>query len=296
MSTEHQETEELHDEEYDEDAEDHHYEEVDEGASEYHEGEEEAPAHEADSEVDSEVEEYIYEEVGVDDDHRVAQLRKLRNQFGSEMHLPSSSLSMDDKGPALIVCPNCSSEEIRGQKFCSKCDARLPQLPLVEQKYNPGSIDGAARKYYDTITKFQASALSLDEFVEFLNNGLEKVRAYAEHLAELSADGVMAEWLPEASALISNATKLWYDSVEGMLMRVEDAQVEHEEEEAMLEELDEEELAEREPLMSLEERVRMVDFTPELDSIFRSNDQMLEYLAIVDASLKAEAKVGGMQF
>lgn len=288
MSTDHQETEEFREEDYDEDAEEHHYEEVDEDA---HAVEEATPV---EVEAEPETQEYIYEEVGVDDDHRVAQLRKLKNQFGSDMHLPSSSLSMEDSGPALIVCPNCNSEEIRGQKFCSKCDAKLPQLPVIEQKYNPGSIDGAARKYYDNITRFQAGEISLDEFVEFLSNGLEKVRVHAEHLAELSSDGVMAEWLPHATELISNATKLWYDSVEGMLLRVEEAQADYEDEEAALEEMDEEELAEREPLVPLEDRVRMIDFQTELDDIFRSNDQMLEYLAIVDGALKAEMKTGGV--
>ena len=252
---------------------------------------------EAASSEAEDVEEFIYEEVGVDSDHRVAQLRKLKHQFGDELSISShQTLSMDDAGPATIVCPNCNSEEIRGQKFCNNCNVRLPQLPPVEQKYNPGSIDGAARKYYDSIHNFQAGEISLDEFVDFLNTGLEKIRAQAESLAELSADGVIAEWLPDAAALISNATQLWYDSVEGMLLRVDDCQAEHEEEEALLEELDEEELAEREPLAPLDERVRMVDFTHELESIFKANDQMLEYLRIVDTSLKTEATVGGMEF
>lgn len=289
MSAEHHETEEIQEEDYDDGEDAHLHEEM---GGEGHEGAaEEAPP------VEAEVEEFIYEEVGVDSDHRVAQLRKLKHQFGGDMSLTTSSLSMEDSGPVLIVCPNCNSEEISGQKFCSKCNAKLPQLPPVMQaKYNPGSIDGAARKYYDTITKFQNEAITLDEFVDFLSHGLEKVRAHAENLADLSADGVMAEWLPEASNSLSNATKLWYDSVEGMLMRVEDAQVEYEEEEALLDELDEEELADREPLAPLDERVRMIDFSPELDAIFRANDQMLEYLATVDRSLKAEAVGGGMQF
>ena len=295
MSTsEHQEQEETHEDDYDDDG-------SDAGHPVPLEEDEDAPETEGEAAADPETpepetEEFYYEEVGVDGDHRVAQLRKLKNQFGDDMSLTNSTLTMDDSGPSMIVCPNCNSEEIRGQKFCNQCNARLPQIPLVEQKYNPGSIDGAARKYFDTINKFHAGKTTLDDFVDFLNHGLEKVRAHAEHLADLSADGVIADWLPEAAALISNATKLWYDSVESMLIRVEDCQVEFDEEEAMLEELDEEELGEREPPIPLEDRVRMLDFTPELDSIFRSNDQMLEYLRIVDASLKTEAKVGGMQF
>lgn len=287
MSTsEQQEQEEMHEDDYDDDGAGDHDEPMEEDD---HPGETSAEP------------EYVFEEVGVDSDHRLAQLGKIRNSVigDDDLSLPSSSsmLTMDDTGPRKIVCPNCNSEEIAGQKFCNQCNARLPQLPpVLEQKYNPGSIDGAARKYYDTITSFQAEKITLDEFVDFLSNGLEKVRAHAEHLADLSQDGVMAEWLPEAAQLISNATQLWYDSVEGMLMRVEDAQVEYEEEEALYEELDEDELAEREPLVPLDDRVRMIDFTPELDSIFRSNDQMLEYLRIVDNQLKTEARQGGMQF
>jgi hypothetical protein len=299
-TSEHQEQDETLEDDYEDDGESGQPVPMDEepdgeGPSDAQEA---APVAQHEEAAESETEEYVYEEVGVDGDHRVAQLRKLKYQFGDDMSLTNATLTMEDSGPSLIVCPNpsCNSEEIRGQKFCSQCNARLPQLPLVEQKYNPGSIDGAARKYYDSINKFQAGHSTLDEFVDFLTHGLEKVRAHAEHLADLSADGVIADWLPEAAALISNATKLWYESVESMLIRVEDCQVEFEEEEAMLEELDEEELAEREPPIPLDDRVRMLDFTPELDSIFRSNDQMLEYLRIVDASLKTEAKVGGMQF
>ncbi len=266
------------------------------------ESEPEAPAAQGAPADDPEVEEFIYEEVGVDSDHRVAQLRKLKHQFGDEMVLTNQTLTMEDTGPAMIVCPNpnCNSEEIRGQKFCSKCNARLPQLPLVEQKYNPGSIDGAARKYFDAINDFHAGESTLEEFMEFLHDGLDKVRAHVENLADLSSDGVMAEWLPQASNLLSEATQLWHDSVEAMLERCDHAFVEYEEEEAeyeeLSEELSEEELAEREPPMLPEDRIRSLDFTNELNAIFRANDQMLEYLRIVDTSLKSEATVGGMQF
>lgn len=259
---------------------------------------EEQPADDAPvaaEEAEAEVEEFIYEEVGVDADHRVAQLRKLKYQFGDEMVLTNQSLSMEDSGPALIVCPNCNSEEVRGQKFCTKCNARLPQLPLVEQKYNPGSIDGAARKYVDSINKFHSGDSTLEEFMEFLHDGLDKVRAHVENLAELSSDGVMSEWLPQASILLSEATQLWHDSVEGMLERCDQAFADFEDEEAEYEEFSEEELAEREPPMLPEDRIRSLDFTTELESIFRANDQMLEYLRIVD-SRKSEATAGGMQF
>ena len=239
--------------------------------------------------------EWVYEEVE-DGDHRVAQLRKMRTQFGPDYTLTNSNLQMEDTGPALIVCPNCNSEEVRGLKFCTHCNARLPQIVVIEQKYNPGSIDGAARKYHEAITNFHEEKLSLDEFVDFLSKGLERVRKHQEHITDLSADGVIAEWLPQANSLIENATQLWHDSVESMLVRVDDAQAEYEEEEAMLMELEEEELAEREPLVPLEERVRMIDFTPELESIFRSNDQMLEYLRILDNNLKNDRNGGGMQF
>lgn len=264
------------------------------------EDEPDEPPVQAAMDQEAEVEEFIYEEVGVDNDHRVAQLRKLKHQFGDEMVLTNQTLTMEDTGPALIVCPNCNSEEVRGQKFCSKCNARLPQLPLVEQKYNPGSIDGAARKYFDAINNFHSGESTLEEFMEFLHDGLDKVRAHVENLADLSSDGVMAEWLPQASNLLSEATQLWHDSVEGMLERCDHAFVEYEEEEAeyeeLSEELSEEELAEREPPMLPEDRIRSLDFTNELNAIFRANDQMLEYLRIVDASLKSEATVGGMQF
>lgn len=241
-------------------------------------------------------EEYHLEEVT--QDHRVLQLQKLRSQVvgDNELSLPSETITIDPVGPALIVCPNCNHEEVRGQRFCSQCNARMPQIVLIEQKYNPGSIDGAARKYYDAIQNFHSGSTTLDEFVEFLNAGLDRVRSHAEHMAELASDGVMNEWLPEASALIDNATQLWQDSVESMLIRIDDIQIEHEEEEADLEDLSDEELDAHEPITPLEEKVRAIDFTHELESIFRSNDMMLEYLRILDASVKSETAVGGMQF
>jgi hypothetical protein len=281
----------LEDEEYADDAE---HAELAEGNGAEQDGEEAASGT---PEPEPEPEYYIEEiEVG---DHRVAQLRKLRIQGVAlgDATLPSNTLEMEDSGPSLVVCPNCNSEEVRGQKFCSNCNARLPNLPLIERKYNPGSIDGAARKYHDAITRFQTEEWSLDEFVAFLTEGLEKVRSHIEHLADLSSDGVLTNWLPEASNMLSTATKTWHDSVEGMLLKIDDVQVEHDEEEADLEELEGEDLEEAQKgFLPLEERVRMLDFTAELEAIFRSNDEMLEYLAILDANLKTEASVGGMQF
>lgn len=243
-----------------------------------------------------EEQEYYLEEVS--QDHRVLQLQKMRHKFIDESGptLTKSSLEMEDQGPSLIICPNCKSEEVRGHRFCSKCNAKLPQLALSDQKYNPGSIDGAARKYYDAVNDFHSENISLDDFIDFLSKGLEKVRSHSENMAELSSDGVIAEWLPEASALINNANQLWHDSVENMLVRIDEVQAEFEEEEEELDSLSQEELAQRKPLVSLEERVQLLDFTPELDSIFRANDMMLEYLSILDASVKNETTIGGMQF
>ncbi len=242
--------------------------------------------------------EFIIEEVGDGGDHRVARLRKMRNQFvdDEDLMVSSSVTEMVPEAPDLIVCPNCSSEEIRGLKFCTQCNARLPNLPVIEQKYNPGSIDGAARKYVDAITKLQTEEWSVEDFNDFLNKGLERVQKHAETMASLSEDNVIGEWLPEASDLMSDATQQWYRAVETMLVKIDDCHEDFDEEMAHYEELDEEELEERDPPLSLEDRVRMTDFNSEIEAIFEANNKMLEYLRILDDNTKSAAQVGGVSY
>ncbi len=242
--------------------------------------------------------EFIVEEVSASGDHRVARLQKMRNQFvdDEDLVLSSNSAAAIPEAPDLIMCPNCSSEEVRGLKFCTQCNARLPNLPVIEQKYNPGSIDGAARKYVDAVRKLQTNKWSVDEYIDFLNKGLERTSKLAETMADLSADNVISDWLPEAAELISDATQQWYRAIETMLIKVEDCHEDFDEEMAHYEELSDEEAEEQDPPVSLEDRVRSTDFSPEIESIFQANDKMLEYLRILDENTKNAAQLGGVSY
>lgn len=259
-------------------------------------------SHEGSEEIEGEPmeakSEFIVEEVGASSDHRVARLQQMRNRFVDDDDLVISSNSSETltEAPDLIICPNCSSEEVRGLKFCTQCNGRLPNPPVLEQKYNPGSIDGAVRKYVDAVKNLQSGKWSVDDYIDFLNKGLERISKLAETMAELSADNVIGEWLPEATELISDATQQWYRAVETMLIKVEDCHEDFDEEMAHYEELSDEEAEERDPPVSLEDRVRSTDFSAELEAIYQANDKMLEYLRILDSNTKSAAQVGGVSY
>ena len=227
-----------------------------------------------------------------------ARLKMMRNRFvdDEDLVVSSSVTEIVPEAPDLIVCPKCSSEEVRGHNFCSQCNARLPNLPVIEQKYNPGSIDGAARKYIDAVNKLQSEEWSVDDFNDFLNKGLERVQKHAETMASLSEDNVIGEWLPDAADLMSDATQQWFRAVESMLEKVDHCHEDYDEDMAHYEELGEEELEEQDPPLSLEDRVRMTDFNPEIDAIFEANNKMLEYLRILDDNTKSAAQVGGVSY
>lgn len=269
-----------------------HEEEYDEGESE------EAPAEEASSTPAESEPEFIVEEANAGGHFGVTQLQKMRNRFvdDEDLVLTSTSSEIVPETPDLIVCPNCSSEEVRGLKFCTQCNARLPNLPLIPTQYNPGSIDGAARKYVDAVNNLRAEKWSVDDYIDFLNKGLERTSKLAETMADLSTDNVIGEWLPEAAELISEATQQWFRAIEAMLEKVEYCHEDFDEDMAHYEELTDEEAEEQDPPISLEDRVRATDFQPEIDSIFQANDKMLEYLRILDDNTKSAAQVGGVSY
>ncbi len=221
-----------------------------------------------------------------DSDHRVAQLRKLKHQFVTEKDLeqtPSSSqepsvLLTAPTQQAKVLCPNCQSEQPRSEKICSNCGAKLPNITAIEEeKYNPGSVDTSLKKYKNAIDKLKKGELSASDFIDFLHERIELTRSLIDSLLELMEETVAAEWLPEASTLIRDATSLLEESVENMLLRVEEKIAEIEE---MAEVAEQDEDADDPP--DLEQAIRLLDFEPELQTVKQANDQLFEALKKID--------------
>ncbi len=238
-----------------------------------------------------------YVEEPEDNDHRVARLRKLRRQFVSdeELSLPSTFAYSEIK-PQTILCPNCNSEELLGLKFCSSCDARLPNLILDHQKFNPGSVNEAVKKYQDAVTNLVNETWDLEEFVDFLNKEMERVKSISDYLSDPANQDVMSEWLPDAYAKLLVAAHLWEESTESMMVRVENCIADFDDEDALFEDLDDEEAAEREPPAPLGHRAREIDFTPDLENIVQANDQFLEYLRISEQAERNYSEVNPLEF
>lgn len=235
-----------------------------------------------------------------DGDHRLGALRKFNRQFVSEKDLEIKEKPEEDPETyreveiAKVVCPNCQSEEARTQKMCGKCGARLPNITAIEEeKYNPGTMNAAVMKYVNAVKCLQDESWSVDDFEDFL---LQREALSYEHIKELVIlveESGSSEWMPEATGLLKDAVDVLADAIAAMISKVEtirDQQPMLEEEyEAHLAEyeamLDEDEEYDEEPPMaplSLEERLRMVNFQPDLDEIKRSNNMLLKTLKEID--------------
>lgn len=233
-----------------------------------------------------------------DADHRVAQLRKLRKTFVSEKDLnievdPNKAEVFKEVEIKKVVCPNCQSEETRGQKICTQCGAKLPKILVEEEKYNPGTLNKAVLKYYDAVKQLRAETWTIDQFTDFLHDRYELSKAQIDGLHELIEECGSSEWLPEATKLIFDSTQVLEDSILIMIDKVNEA--------VSLSEFDPDDYpledADGNPIdypfededgnviefpLTLEERILEIDFQPELEEIKRANGMMLDTLKKID--------------
>lgn len=211
-------------------------------------------------------------------DHRVAELRKLRQTFVTEDDL---KIKANSKAPEifketklqLVVCPHCQSEEPRAQKICAKCGAKLPNITAVEEeKYNPGTLNKAVLKYFDAVKRLRDETWSVDEFTEFLHERETLSRTHIDGILELVEECGSKDWLPDATKLIFDSTIMLEDSIAAMIEKVNDA-------------VDAEEYADDHDAAApatLEERILAIDFMPELNTIKDANSMMLDTLKLID--------------
>lgn len=233
-------------------------------------------------------------------DHRVARLRQLRSTFVTEKDLQVKATSeptfYKEVEIARIFCPNCQAEEPRGRRVCSKCGARLPNIVVEEEKYNPGSLNKAVLKYFNAVAKLQDESWTIDEFVDFLQERYDLSRNQIDALLEYIEECETQEWLPEATTLITKSTLLLEESILTMLEKVEEVYLEHAELEQMKLEAEaeaqsraqdgdsEDERAEEGPIEvpDVEEMLLAIDFQPELKNIENANNMMLDALRQID--------------
>lgn len=240
------------------------------------------------------------EEVPSEDaDHRVAQLRKLRQQFVSDKDLeikalPTGQEVYRETEIAKVVCPNCQSEEPRTDKICSNCGAKLPNLTAVEEeRYNPGTMNVAVLKYVNAVKKLKDGAWSVDEFEDFLHEREQLSQSHIDGLIELVEESGAAEWLPDATKFLLDSTGMLEDAIANMIMKIENLrdqqpnlEAEFEAQRAEFESLLRDGKVKKSdaprPPIPLDQRVRELNFDPDLDEINRSNELLLNTLKLID--------------
>jgi hypothetical protein len=292
----------LDDEEYYDDEE--YDEEFDDFEDDDYEDEELRPktaaASENDSEPEEEEEEPDPEEDEDDLDHRVAQLRKLNKTFVSKEDL-NIKVDPDKKTEVFeqtqikkVVCPNCQSEETRGQKICAQCGAKLPILLVEEEKYNPGTLNKAVMKYYDAVRQLRAETWTIDQFLDFLHDRYDLSKAQIDGLRDLIDECNSEEWLPDATKLIKDSTDKLETSILIMIDKVNEivaGHVDFDPDDYPLEDADgnpvdypfeDEDGNIIEFPMTLEDKILEIDFEPELEEIKRANEMMRQTLKKID--------------
>jgi hypothetical protein len=295
--------EEFHDDEeyYDEEHDEHYDEEFDDFEDDDYEDEElkskeaaqsqPAAKPEPDSDPEPEPE---------DDDHRVAQLRKLRKTFVTEKDLdikvdPNKKQEVFKEAKVkIVVCPNCQSEETRGQKICAQCGAKLPKLLVEEEKYNPGTLNKAVMKYYDAVRHLRAETWTIEQFTDFLHDRYELSKAQIDGLHEIIEECGSNEWLPEATELILKSTSMLEDSILIMIDKVNEAVASHvdfDPDDYPLRDADGNQIEYPyededgniiEVPLTIEDRILEIDFQPELEEIKQANGMMLDTLKKID--------------
>ncbi|MCA9791275.1 MAG: zinc ribbon domain-containing protein, partial [Candidatus Eremiobacteraeota bacterium] len=106
----------------------------------------------------------VFQEEEDDDDHRVASLRRARNQFVTAddlEHQPEEEPPFDfgDEKAAnnddipRKVCTKCGTQNPLTEAVCHNCGARLPKMakPEDEVQYAPGSINVTLKKFENAL-------------------------------------------------------------------------------------------------------------------------------------------------
>lgn len=232
-------------------------------------------------------------------DHRVAQLRKFRQQFVSDKDLEVSATQTDETvyrevEVAKVLCPNCQAEQPRTDKICSNCGAKLPNITAIEEeKYNPGTMNSAVMKYVNAVKLLKEGKSSIDEFEDFLHEREQLSQTHIDGIIEIVEESGASEWLPDVTKLLLDSTGMLEDAIANMIIKVETAR----DQQPMLEADYDAQLADYEAILDageedpgdppmppqpLVKRIKDMDFDPELNEIKKSNDLLLETLKMID--------------
>jgi len=160
-------------------------------------------------------------------------------------------------------------------------------LAVEEETYNPGTLNTAVLKYYDAVKKLRDGTWFVDEFEDFLHQRMELSSSHIDELLELVEDCGSADWLPEGTRLIMESTALLEDSIQAMLDKVDEVQVEQiqleaEYENLLIDAMENEEIDPPEEPLPMDDRIRQVNFDPDLENIEKANSLLLKTLKIID--------------
>ncbi|MGE0488676.1 MAG: zinc ribbon domain-containing protein [Vulcanimicrobiota bacterium] len=167
-------------------------------------------------------------------DHRVASLRRARNQFVTESdleHQPEEETPFDfqdEKGAnnddiPRKVCTKCGSQNPMTEAVCTNCGARLPKMAKVEDEvqYAPGSINVTLKKFENALDKFSHGEWSGDEYLDFLVMMHENMRTRSDRILDFAEFTNYIEWSPDEMGKVMEGINEWEVAVEHMIEHVE---------------------------------------------------------------------------
>jgi acyl-CoA reductase-like NAD-dependent aldehyde dehydrogenase len=126
----------------------------------------------------------------------------------------------------LIVCTRCGTENVGGKRYCSSCQASLPQIV----SHVPREADKVLARYNqlkEASDKVKMRQWSLQEFAGYMENIAQVLAEKEEEIREIEIPEEGYEDFADELEVGFNGIALYNEGISHMMLYIEDQNPEH---------------------------------------------------------------------
>jgi hypothetical protein len=126
----------------------------------------------------------------------------------------------------LIVCTRCGTENPAGKRYCTSCQAALPQMVSQEMR-TPDKLTARYNQLRDAADKVTDGEWTLDEYADFMEHIAQVLAEKEEEIREIEIPEEGYEDFAEELEVGFNGIALYNEGISHMLMFVDDQNTDH---------------------------------------------------------------------
>lgn len=128
----------------------------------------------------------------------------------------------------MLVCIRCGTENQDGTKFCSNCQAALPQIPAASQMpRDPEKIMDRYHQVEDAVNSVKSGEWTMEEYAEYLENMVDMLAQKEEDIRSMDLPDDLYDEFAEELEVGFEGMAMFIEGVNHLLSYVDDQNGDH---------------------------------------------------------------------